>query len=76
MTPEELPDYVESLRSLQEKYKDRISLKIGLECEYFPDYLHWLKEVIREFKLITSSSETITSIQTRSFLISVEIPKR
>ena len=31
--------------------KDRISLKIGLECEYFPDYLHWLKEVIREFKL-------------------------
>ena len=51
MTPEELPDYVESLRSLQEKYKDRISLKIGLECEYFPDYLHWLKEVIREFKL-------------------------
>ena len=51
MTPEELPDYVESFRSLQEKYKDRISLKIGLECEYFPDYLHWLKEVIREFKL-------------------------
>mgnify|MGYP000010199774 FL=1 len=51
MTPEELPDYVESLRSLQEKYKDRISLKIGLECEYFPDYLHCLKEVIREFKL-------------------------
>ena len=40
MTPEELPDYVESLRSLQEKYKDRISLKIVLECEYFP-FLQW-----------------------------------
>ena len=52
MTPEELPDYVESLRSLQEKYKDRISLKIGLECEYFPEYIHWLKGIIKEYKLL------------------------
>ena len=51
MTPEELPEYVESLRSLREKYKDQISLKIGLECEYFPDYLHWLKGVIKEYEL-------------------------
>lgn len=39
MTPEELPEYVESLRSLQKKYKDQISIKIGLECEYFPEYI-------------------------------------
>ena len=39
MTPEELPEYVESLRSLQKKYKDQISIKIGLECEYFPEYM-------------------------------------
>ena len=32
MLPEELPGYVESLRSLQEKYKNQISIKIGLEC--------------------------------------------
>ena len=43
MTPEELPEYVESLRSLQKKYKDQISIKIGLECEYFPEYIPWLK---------------------------------
>ncbi|WP_175630219.1 histidinol-phosphatase [Bacteroides acidifaciens] len=51
MTPEELPEYVESIRALQEKYKDQISLKIGLECEYFPDYIGWLKEVIKEYRL-------------------------
>lgn len=51
MTPEELPEYIESLRSLREKYKSQISIKIGLECEYFPDYLHWLKEVIKEYHL-------------------------
>ena len=51
MTPKELPEYVESLRALREKYKDRISIKIGLECEYFPDYIHWLKGIIKEYKL-------------------------
>ena len=76
MLPEELPGYVESIRSLQEKYKNQISIKIGLECEYFPEYIHWLKESSKNISWITSSSETITSIQTRSFLISVEIPKR
>ena len=40
MLPEELPGYVESLRSLREKYRDQISIKIGLECEYFPAYIH------------------------------------
>ncbi|WP_458408902.1 histidinol-phosphatase [Bacteroides congonensis] len=51
MTPEELPEYVESLRSLREKYKEQISIKIGLECEYFPDYLYWLKGVVKEYQL-------------------------
>ena len=51
MTPEEFPEYVESIRSLQEKYKDRIKIHLGLECEYFPEYIHWLKELIKEYKL-------------------------
>ena len=51
MLPEELPGYVESLRSLREKYRDQISIKIGLECEYFPAYIHWLKEKIKEYQL-------------------------
>lgn len=51
MTPEEFPEYVQSIRTLQEKYRDRISIKLGLECEYFPEYIHWLKELVREYKL-------------------------
>lgn len=30
-------DYYASVSSLKEKYKDRISIKIGLKCEYFPN---------------------------------------
>ena len=51
MLPEELPEYIESLRLLREKYKNQISIKIGLECEYFPNYLHWLKGIIKEYQL-------------------------
>lgn len=69
MLPEELPGYVESLRSLQEKYKNQISIKIGLECEYFPEYIHWLKGIIKELSWITSSSEITIFIQMRSFPI-------
>lgn len=51
MLPDELPEYVESLKALREKYKDRIQIKIGLECEYFPEYMHWLKEQIKKYQL-------------------------
>lgn len=51
MLPDELPEYVESLRALREKYKDRIQIKIGLECEYFPEYMYWLKEQIKKYQL-------------------------
>lgn len=48
MLEEELPDYCRSINELKEKYKDKISIKLGLECEYFPKYLPWLKERINE----------------------------
>ena len=44
----ELDDYCNSIKSLREKYKDKISIKLGLECEYFKKYLPWLKEKIKE----------------------------
>ena len=31
MQPEELPAYVESVRTLQDKYRDKIDIKLGLE---------------------------------------------
>ncbi|MBQ7823528.1 MAG: histidinol-phosphatase [Bacteroidaceae bacterium] len=51
MTVEELPDYVNSLKELKDRYKDRISIKIGLECEYFENYITWLKEIVRKYDL-------------------------
>lgn len=51
MDVEEFPFYVKSIRGLREKYKENISLKIGLECEYFKDKMSWLKELIQEYQL-------------------------
>lgn len=44
-------DYYASIASLREKYKDQISIKIGLECEYYPKYIPWLRSFIKEKKL-------------------------
>lgn len=48
MTPDKLEEYCLSIKELKEKYKDKISIKLGLECEYFPKYFPWLKEKIKE----------------------------
>lgn len=41
----ELAGYLASLRGLREKYSGRLRLLIGFECEYFPAYLGWLREL-------------------------------
>ena len=51
MTTEMLPGYLASLRELREKYRDRLKLYIGLECEYFPAYLPWLRETAERERL-------------------------
>lgn len=47
----EFDDYYASIASLREKYKDQIHILIGLECEYFPQYMDWLKQFIKEKQL-------------------------
>lgn len=42
---EELDTYIGDMQALKEKYRGRIEIKIGLECEYFPRYFDWLKTV-------------------------------
>lgn len=37
MCIEQVPDYISSVRALQEKYKDQIQIHLGMEVEYFPD---------------------------------------
>lgn len=51
MEEDKLEGYVKTLSELREKYKDQISIKIGLECEYYPKYIDWLKGVIEEYQL-------------------------
>lgn len=51
MLPEELPDYVTSIKTLKEKYKDKISIKLGLECEYYPTYMRWMIEQVKTYKI-------------------------
>ena len=42
---EKLDSYISDMQELKAKYADRIEIKIGLECEYFPQYFDWLKTV-------------------------------
>lgn len=51
MTLKEFEDYYGSLKHLQAKYKDKISIKIGLEVEYFEKYMPWMKKFIKDQKL-------------------------
>ena len=47
MAIEELPEYVNTLKSLKEKYSNTIDVQIGLEIEYLPsfnNYYKWLNE--------------------------------
>ena len=51
MSLSQFDDYYSSIMTLKEKYKDQISIKIGLECEYFPKYMKWLKQFVKEKQL-------------------------
>lgn len=51
MSISDFQDYYKSMNDLKEKYKDQIEIKIGLECEYYPKYMDWLKEFIKENKI-------------------------
>ena len=35
---DDFPKYIDTILTLKEKYKDYIDVRLGLECEYFPDY--------------------------------------
>ena len=42
---EQLDGYIGDMLTLKEKYKDQITIRVGLECEYFPQYFEWLKTI-------------------------------
>ena len=51
MTPEEQEDYVKTLTSLREEYKDKIDIKIGYEAEYYPALFDDFLKLITRFPL-------------------------
>ncbi len=46
--PEEAKEYIESLRKLREKYKDKIEIYIGFEMEYYPEYFDEMYRYVKE----------------------------
>ena len=48
MDVEQLDEYLESIARLKKKYASQITLYAGLECEYYPDYMDWLKKTLAE----------------------------
>lgn len=47
----EFDDYYQSIKRLQLKYRDQIKILIGLEAEYFPRYMPWFDQFIKEKKI-------------------------
>lgn len=48
MTLSQFKEYKESVLSLKEKYKDKIEIRLGMEAEYFPEYMDWLLDFVIE----------------------------
>jgi len=44
----QLNDYVSSILSLKEKYKDKITILLGFECEYFEKYDSYYHHLIKD----------------------------
>lgn len=51
MRVEQLPEYVASIRSLSNTYAKEITLKVGLECEAFPEFFPWLEKTAKTYGL-------------------------
>jgi len=46
-----IDDYVASINELKEIWKDRIDIIIGFECEYYPQYVEYYKELLSSGKI-------------------------
>jgi len=46
MNYEQIDDYVHSISFLKEKYKNKIKIYIGFECEYFEEYRYYYEELL------------------------------
>lgn len=42
----QLPEYLQSIRHLQSKHQERITIHVGMECEYFPQIENELRQLL------------------------------
>lgn len=56
MLVEELPDYIDSVLSLKERYKGQIEILLGLECEAVPEFFSFLREMKRKMDYLILGS--------------------
>lgn len=48
MRPEELPGYARTVLSLKKEYADRIDIRLGVECEFYPKHFEETLSHLRE----------------------------
>lgn len=51
MKESDLASYVASVNRLSEKYRGKIEIRLGLECEFFPEYLPWLCAMSEKYNI-------------------------
>lgn len=51
MLETEFDGYQKSILDLKQKYQDQIEILCGMEAEYFPEYMSWLKNFCKEKQL-------------------------
>ena len=72
----EMDEYLSSVRALRDRYQGRIEILTGFECEYFPAYMEWLREIKKEKKLdyLILGNHYDTSDETGMYFGSVSTP--
>jgi len=51
MLVSQMDEYLSSVRKLREAYAGQIEILAGFECEYFPQYMGWLRDMAEEKQL-------------------------
>lgn len=51
MYPQELPEYIETILFLKEKFRGQIDIRLGLEVEYYPDFFPELMRRLRDTEI-------------------------
>ncbi|MBR2043129.1 MAG: histidinol-phosphatase [Clostridia bacterium] len=46
--PEDAKEYIDTINSLKEKYKDKIKIHVGFEMEYYPEYFEEMLKYVKE----------------------------